>query len=78
MNLFNDDDKRASDTFSPGKKYAEQVDEPYISSTDFGANTFESGGTWNLDHDDQNNVDNEGTYGGDPNLTSHYEVLDFF
>ncbi|KAL1812911.1 hypothetical protein ACET3Z_022976 [Daucus carota] len=73
VNLFNDDDKRASDTFSPGKKYAEQVDEPYNSSTDFGANTFESGGTWNLDHDDQNNVDNEGTYGGDPNLTSHYE-----
>ncbi|KAL8088056.1 hypothetical protein AgCh_037991 [Apium graveolens] len=62
-----DDDKRPPDTFSSATKQAEQVDEPSNSGLQFSDDTFEKGGTWDVDHDA-----NELTYGGDPIIASHY------
>lgn len=76
VNHFNVD-KRPPDTFSSGMKQAEQVDEVYNSGTEFSADTFENRGTWDVDHDEQKYVADEGTYGGDTILSSHYEVLNF-
>lgn len=73
VNHFDDDNKRPPDTFSSGTKQAEPVDEPYDTGAEFNADTFENQGTWNVDHDDQTNVSDQGTYGGDPIISSHYE-----
>lgn len=72
-----DDDKRHPDAFSSGTKQVEQVDKPSNSGLDLSDDTFENGGTWDVDHDDQNNVAEKSTYGGDQIISSHYNVLVF-
>lgn len=78
VNHFDDDNKRPPDTFSFGTKPAEEIDEPYNNVAEFSADTFDNGETWDNDHDDQTNVADEGTYGGDPMMSSQYEVLGLF
>lgn len=72
-----DGDKRPPDTFSPSTKQAEEVDEPSNSGLEFSDETIENGGTWDVDHDDQENVAYDLTYGGDPVISSHYNVVHF-
>lgn len=74
VNHFDEDNKRPPDTFSFGTKPTEEIDEPYDNGAEFSADTFDNGGTWDDNHDEQTNVADEGTYGEDPFMSSQYEV----
>lgn len=76
VNHFDDDYRRPSDTFYSETKPAEQIGEYSNNDTEFGGDTFDNGGTWDFDHDDQTSVVDEGTCVGEQILPSHYEVLD--
>lgn len=78
VNHFGDENKRPPDTFSLGTKPREEIDEPYDNGAELNADTFDNGGTWDDNHDDQTNVADEGSYGGDPFMSSQYEVLGLF
>lgn len=77
VNHFDDDNKRPPNTFSFETKQAEEIDEPYDNGAEFNADTFGNGGTWDDDLEDQTNVADDGTFGGDPVISSQHEVLGF-
>ncbi|KAL1818079.1 hypothetical protein ACET3Z_020653 [Daucus carota] len=74
VNHFDDDNKRPPNTFSFETKQAEEIDEPYDNGAEFNADTFGNGGTWDDDLEDQTNVADDGTFGGDPVISSQHEV----
>lgn len=57
-------------------KPTQDSDEYSHKDTEFGGDALDNGGTWDFDNDDQTTVIDEGTYGGQHTLPTHYEVLD--
>ncbi|KAJ4977207.1 hypothetical protein NE237_002313 [Protea cynaroides] len=68
INLFDEDNKRKSNSFSVDSKTAEHVDAAGEDRVEFNGDAFETSNAWNFDHDDQGSVIDE----TDPSFPSHH------